>query len=515
MDKSTGFCRLEVRIEDRPTFDAAGNISTEMAPHVGDVLYQWASPVRAYAWWKHARDLLNDSTLIDQLNSPVNTSDRNANRTQYIAQFHYIIEIIRSIADGYNCMNLVWHTDPVARALYRKWVSGPPLMSNDVSAPPVFEESADYNPRWYTSGYIYPTLSKDSALIQQNAFSSQGVGGAPGDSFAIGATLTLAAASTRGAGVPVEYAPAVYNVPMVRTAFMQTCTANVSGPWTRQCHPEYQATGLNRAPNTSDYTVFGASYLPGAQLPPGFDDWRAVYKGAAYGYDHVVAAPLVSYLPYLQEWVKTLLQRTAAQTIQDSRQYAIYCNTQLARLNGGPAAALQLVTRSSADILAQRVKTDAGWQLAATSVAAVGAALGPATGGIAAVVGGAVSAIISITDALRPHEVAGHGRDDLGRFKLLLERGWLSGDPASLDLDTGAPYFPPADAQAILTPPGTWVDTACPVPGSSSAGPGVVSALSGTSAWLPSWIAPAASWAAAGVVAGAVIAAVTNSRSTT
>jgi hypothetical protein len=51
------------------------------------------------------------------------------------------------------------------------------------------------------------------------------------------------------------------------------------------------------------------------------------------------------------------------------------------------------------------------------------------TGGVGAVLGAAVAAGLLIADALDIEAIRGIGRDDLGRYKPVLDNGWLDGNP--------------------------------------------------------------------------------------
>lgn len=483
LQRREAFCRWEIQLEDRPVFDVFGRQSLDIRPQVGATIVHWAAPARAKAWWEHANALLSDTNRVNDLNGGgwalIEKTDKVKNRNQWIQQFQYVAEIVRAIANGYNCLNLVWHNDPVARSLYRKWISGPPQQNVGVTSRSVFGEAENYNDAWYSKNATLPKIASGSGLLQQKAMPAHGKAGRVGDAFDISAMLVLARQSPLVPNVPVEYAPAVYNAPMVRSSMIQTCPAEVGFPWTQQCEARKQQTGLNDPslehsllPGNFDFQT----YLPdGTQLSGGFDDWRASYLITGWGRANPVAtAPLFDYLEYLREWAQLLLTRSPWQTIQDTRQFVIYENLQTLGVNGGDAA-LAKIAGSAADILRQEKAPDTGRQAVAAAVAVAGAAVGTVTSGVGALIGGAISAVILLADAASTHTVEGHGRDDLGRYKLLLERGWLSGTPESIDRDSGQPVLP-ADLDggkrsSILEPPGSWLDDDCPAPGEIRGGP--------------------------------------------
>lgn len=522
---SLQFCKLIFPVEARSLQDAYGNHLPVYPLQYGSLLEQWADPTRSVGWIREANRLLRDNARIASLDAPVNRQDRTANANQANAQYQYVREIVTAIAHVYNLLNLVWWNDPDARRLYRQYIAGPPAIENigSTNTPnrSVFEQIPDYNPNWYTKDYSFPTanyLSNGWGQLQSNALRQADHAGAkPGTRFAISALILMAPTTALNPGQAVEMASAVYNTPMVRMKYAQSCSfplsaadssvgsgGNFSGfggrlgsvaqqaatqpatlvsfPWDLQC----QETSTSYTAYSSDgYGNSPHAIMPdGTELPKGFDDWRAAYYGPMYNgwTGTVVTAPLRDYLVWLQAWAASLAARTLPQIIQDTRAFTVYQNSMTIKYNGTTVQqAIASIVNTNADIEAQKHARSAeatvtsGFLLGAAGVASSV----PGAGTVAAVILGAAAAVVSVVDMLITKGTKGHGRDDLGRYKLQLERAWLSGDPTALDAQTGAPILPSSEA---VDPPGkgtAWFELAtingnlsCPtyprVPGGSA-----------------------------------------------
>jgi len=147
--------------------DAAGNNHSEHYLNPGAVIRHWADPDLAKAWFQRAYDLAHDQRAIDALSALGDQSiaaaaavtDRGSAATgalvqtmtdRYNAQIRYIADIVQAMAYGYNANNVLWFEDPVARWLYRYWISGPPADPNAV-----FVKARSYGGTegWYTGSF--------------------------------------------------------------------------------------------------------------------------------------------------------------------------------------------------------------------------------------------------------------------------------------------------------------------------------------------------------------------------
>lgn len=501
---SAKFCRLDVILENRPVYDALGRVVPEMTPRVGAHLFHWADPVRARGWFQVARKLLADKSRLALLDAPINKTDQKANRAQAASQTLYVAEILTAIARGYNLLNVVWWNDPEARRLYRTYIAGSPQTYSGNSGRSIFEETTDYNEGWYTKDNAFPLSSMNGGSLQAVALNTLGSRVIPGKPFAISAQLLLSPIEPLRSGQLISSASALYNVPMVRSKFAGVCSpvlvneASIAGSgYTRLSFPVGRPIGAAGAPDgfggafgqAADLAISGAHFsdlgfpwadqckhdagyglayspeipvviLPGGEeLPAGFDDWRGAYLVRVGGF---ITAPLRAYLAYFAAWTQSLIDRMPGQIIQDSRAFVAYQNKGTIDNNGGVSVAIDKLLNTDSQIYDQQHQPSPTAAYAAASIAALGAALGTVTSGISAVVGGAIAAIISVADMLILKGTSGHGRDDLGRYKLQFERSWLSGNPAQLAADQGAPSLPPSE---ISDPPGAgvlWTDAPCP-----------------------------------------------------
>jgi hypothetical protein len=510
------FCRLPIVVQPRRLFaDPTGETipDSEYPLQYGSVLVHWADAPRAAGWFKEAWRLLNDAERIEKLNAPVNTTDKNANNRQATEQFGYVIEVLRALSHGYNLLNIAWHNDPLARELYRRFVSGGPKVSGS-SAAAVFDKGLDYNPDWYTKDEFLPRAQNlvNTTLLQAVALDQTGA--KSGDRFAPSAMLVLASMDPLPSNGPVALSKRVFNAPYLANMRLQSCpvgpiykglmvdfTGAIDFPWSKRC--ESGSNGFGTWPK--------AIMPDGTALPDEFDDWRAAYKGSLYKSDPVfnqgddgIVAPLIEYLPWLRVWAKKLIDRSPVQIIQDARAYTAWQNLRTIQANGD---ALQQIAGLGDTISQQQHAPDAGWEAAAGGLAIAGT-VASAAGGVGAIIGlvaGATAAVIKVTDAVVVKGTKGIGRDDLGRYKPQIERAWLSGDPSTGLASAGAPALPDSELQ---DPPGLgtdWSPQDCPAApiksgsGSESDEDSVTQSLSNWWRGLPT----PAKWAFGGVAAAA------------
>lgn len=443
------FCRLDILIENRPLYDAAGRMVTDRLPlQVGGHLLHWAAPGPAWVWFKEAKRLLEDREAIARLDAPVNTQDARANASQALAQFNYVLQIVSAISRGYNLLNIVAWNDPIARQLYRYWIAGPPEMFGQNSSEAVFDQASDYNPNWYTGTQHLPMASMSGGKLQQTALRQTST--QPGGFFFPSALVVMTSVQPVGNGLTVENSAAVRNSPFVQNEYSTYCQGQVDFPISYACGMQGARVVFGGPASVDPAWAFRAVMPDGSVLPYMLDDWRAAYAGSFYGgREGGVAAPLRSYLQYFSTWVNGILSRTPYQVIQDSRAFVVYQNSRTITLNGGTDVAIGQILRTDQDVYAQMHTPNSSLDAAAAAAPLLGTAIGAAAGGIGAplgaVIGGAVGAVIKIVNLSIPGDVRGHGRDDLGRYKLRFERGWLSGNPAAASPDEGAPALPADD----------------------------------------------------------------------
>jgi len=486
------FCRMDFPATNRPVLNVMGAVVPDFNPFpAGSHLIQWMDPVRAVGWFRQAQKIIQDFSRLQALWAPVNLKDQRANRAQATMQFQYFVEVLSALAHGYNMLNIVWWNDPIARALYRKYISGPPTLHGANFSSALYEMAQDYNEGWYSGTALLPKATRfsENANVQNSAITY--TRSVPGNvRFAISAMLMVAPYGNLGPMQTAETASAVYNVPMVRMKSMQTCYPKPGFPWTDQC-----GSWTSLSQGNSTLAPLQAILPDGTKLPYGFDDWRAAYTGSLYNgfMGPGITAPLQVYWNYLREWVIAVNSRTPYNIIQDARSFVLYTNNMTVQNNGSTVQeAIGKIAGSATDVFQQQSQPNSELLYASGIAASVGVATGP----IGSIIGGAVAAVTAAAAYLVPHGVTGHGRDDLGRWKLQFERAWLSGNPISLDPGQGTPSLPDYEYQ---DPPGigqTWSPMNCPAAASSgssdaSGGSSGTSLDGSRKTSFPGWVIPA------------------------
>ncbi len=183
-----------------------------------------------------------------------------------------------------------------------------------------------------------------------------------------------------------------------------------------------------------------ATLLPGTEV-----DGRIPLKAAA---------PLRDYLPWLLAWTEMMADADMFDAVFNARRFVLEENDRQMRFagGGGAEAFIQNVQSLAERIEAQQHQRSVAAGITAAAIAALGAGLSGVTAGISAVAAGAVSAIILLADTMIEKPTTGFGRDDLGRYKPVLERGWLSGDPSSDEAPP--PMFIPEPPRMPVQPRG-------------------------------------------------------------
>jgi hypothetical protein len=446
---------VEIPIRGRTINDADG-VPTDFSLGDGKI-YHFADPALADAWKFEARRLVNDTARLAQLNAPL---DRN-NKTLKYAQLAYVFEITRALAEYYNACGIVWWNDPVARRLYRKWISGPPDKSNGADA--MREQFGQRTPyakwthgnrvlEWWESNEEYPYAGPSRGAIVRGARDKflrhyPRPTDAPKHPLKFAQSCGLWVSST---SVNESYIVArdVINRPFALMGFGATCgmaPREVDG-YKREVLVKCQGLAFDKAFDgvgkefDKPYTGAGIGPLEIVGQNDAFvwDDWRSTYFDVEPDIlsneinttsPLKIAAPLRDYLPWLKEWVDALGGRPPQATILDSRTFVAWQNIKSADLVGGVEAYIRQLGAKEPEIQAMRNATDPGLQTAAVSVAALGAASASLTAGWGALIGGAAAATITLVDMVTPGTVRDFKKDDLGRFKPIIERAQTSGDP--------------------------------------------------------------------------------------
>lgn len=429
------FRLLNIQVVPRP-FVVLPEPPTAYPLELGAVIKHTAAPEDAVGWFANARALLNDNAMIATISAHAPGPG--------VDGLEYMAKIMGAIQNGFNCLNIVWWNDPVSRAVYRKWISGPPAGTSNLWFNEMFDartnyggdvrnrQAGSYQEGWYVPNERDPVIVDGTGGIIARATRDRWkqIMNLPNpNSFVQTVGLGVSTAdggrpfSTEGDLVnqlSVELQPSVMNRMWVMAGRRQTeCVPGFAFP--RTCE---------RSP--SAYSLVGVWSPDGqrAAYPEKWDSFfgQAPVLGNRTNIAMAASGPVV-YLPYLRELVDGLVSRTPAQIIQDARAFVIFQNAESAAAAGGGQSFLRAALGANEDVLGQITRSDPTAQIAGQTIMAVGAAFSTLTYGISAVVGAVVGGAIILGDKISEHAVEGHGKDDLGRYKPLLERAWLSGNP--------------------------------------------------------------------------------------
>lgn len=459
------FINLAITVRDRPLYDAVGGPVRPYPLEVGQVIRHWCDPDLTAAWFAYANTLLNDPSGLGANNGQVSAG--------------LLSMALDAICNGFNAANIVWWNQPTARAIYRKWLSGPPMSINGrwqafVFGPDVnyggsfadggtsgwFEEREDM-PVTHSSpvpGGILPRLAR----LIFNRYYWPGVpdaGARHPTQFipAIGFTLKPAS-GTSGNLAPafgdfsvdarplmVELMNEVQNTYWMMSAG-NACDPEVAFPRLCDLKDSRGNYWVDTAGITHGPAVFSADWV-------GYDDMTDFRFAKAAGElvrdMELPAAPApMEFIPYLRELAAAMAAMSPVDLIQDSRAFVVYQNYSYVReSHTGLSGYLNAVFGTAPDQFARWTTPNPLMETAATTAYSIGGALAVQTYGISAIVGGAVGAGLQIANRVIRHPGTAH-KDDLGRLKPCYERAWLSGDQDPNDAAAGAPYV------VLREPPG-------------------------------------------------------------
>lgn len=356
-------------------------------------------------------------------------------------------DVLAALMAGYNALNIPWIVDPEARRLWRAHVAGRPAAYGGTTGIAEFGAAFDYNPAWFVPTSVTPGFSEggdasvrtgDLAAATPELVGRDPIGNVP-TAFP---WLRVPPALKAGSRNETERDPAY-------AAVIENYYAGGGFPDARQGDPE---THFVPAPEEHARDI---DHPAGPDLPRGTRGDR-VYTFTTGYFNFVegavgkrVAPAPAFYAPWLAAWVAAVARRTPEDVVLAARAYTTYLNNTAASLNGGAPAYLAAVANVPAEVLRDETTgpQQAGLRVAAAGAAAVGGAFAGVTFGISALIGGAAALVLTSASALvrgNPDQIH---RDEFGRFKPVLERGWLAGNPGD-PTDLGRP---PLDVPA---PPG-------------------------------------------------------------
>lgn len=369
----------------------------------------------------------------------------------------------RAVCRVYDCYNIPWSNDPGGRSLYRERIAGAPGPGNET--PREFGATApydNYNPsvssretsvRDFAGGPMWteypmarvmdaiPTWGGKLPEAALRAFARQFQNRDPG------APAPRFFESLRFYLEPVPLPPPPEFVGgFVDLSFPAFTDADLmAAPGLRNAVQVNLGSDVShgnlfcRRAGGTDCTASGSVYDRDAYW---FDD--GAHLSAAFG----------DWTTYVADWIVMLRGRSPEQVILDSRAYCVYLNESTVKLIGRAGAwpAMQAKIRELETGVA-----DPSVQIVGAAAVALGSALAGETFGISALIGGAIAGVTSILGATAPPDVARLAVNDLRICKPIFERGWLAGDPSTINVQTGSVSDsgnPERNGLVIPDPPG-------------------------------------------------------------
>lgn len=440
--------------------------------NVGGVFPHWYAREAAIGWIAEAR------RRIDAV---------SANRNAGADTFQGMTDALKALMNAYNALNIPWVVDPAARALYRRYIAGNPAGPNAVSS--------EFGPRNYNSSFSIQNYYRVQTEVSFE-------GSIPRAGRAVfNQCMTDPANAGRHPGQFLQtFEPRVD----VAQAYAGSNRENFLGlsldpraDFTVESAPAVQNYAAANAPLGLGFCRIpgqGGGGCPSCDPGTGWAGWNT------YNFDSSwvglfgdtaplkFASALQDYWWWFDAWQRALAARTPEQIIQDSRAYAIYLNSWSVQQNGGSIAQLlNGIGLTQQKLNSPDPQLQAAVRSVGSAIASLGALTAAGTGGMSALIGGAVAGVLSVASNYVPPDTSSIFLDDLKRAKPVFERGWLAGSPAS-DAPGNAPELsvpdPPAAANAwppiaVIDPSALLSPTASTLPrsGADSANALVVGGL--------------------------------------
>lgn len=423
----------------------------------GAFLYQWCDLQLAAAWFRFGRALLNEATLW-----------RNALTFDPIADAGHVARLLnlamQSLTTACNALNIQWHTLPNLRAVYREYFAGRPdgYPNEAAMRGPLFGKVLNYANDWWkgasNDGPRCVGLSENRGILARRAVE-----------LTRRYTNNPNATTILSLDFVPRVAPYARNEQESLAGLTDITAENLVNtlPQSLRWWPMGECKMLREpARNAAGYIDAWAS-CPALVQPPGTpsdDDFsfgwsrdrngRVRWTGDLLEPTRVCYLPPDEFLPFCRAMFSAMDRETVSgtrmeQAVLNARTFVTQYNLDAMIANGGLDAWLNEVGNRDPDI--RRAMTAPTPAVTASLLAldavkpaitlAVSAAATPLGGAIAGLAIGAISTIVRFGDLLSIKAPTGVGRDDLGRYKPIFERGWLGGDPGQTESRSGAPAF--------------------------------------------------------------------------
>lgn len=427
-----------------PMVDSLGNPIQLDAPPAGAAFYHWADLPKATGWFRQA------SLMLTQLN--------DVNGRSFQEQKQWMMGLLTSLMNGYNALNIPWATDPEARRLYRQYLAGRPDTDTVSARESDFGDAQPYGGTGWYQGLIRDPRESSGSIIQATKqlfhqyYPGHDVQGHHPLEYNLYLTPTIVAIQPRGQRVP---GPTFGENEDVYAQNLLVTTRDWANAAVWSGVPLGGATcvdirdGLNHCgPYSSQRSWFDFKFDTAIDL---FND----------GTPLIIQPPLVYFYPWLSEWIRSVNDRGTREIVSCARAYAIWRNREEVHSLGDPSGPFfaQTVAGTQSNVTAQLGQQSPAASIAAATVAAVGAAFTGVTFGISALIGGVAAATITVANSLGAFhgDIVGHGRNDLGWYKPVFERAWLSGDPSARKPDGTPDPASGIPQQVVPDPPAAFV----------------------------------------------------------
>ena len=425
-------------------------------------LWAWYDGALARAWFRRANTLARDRDAIAKLSTgpwnPALVPDGYKMLARQYLQNKYVFDIVEAVSNGYDALNVPQYMHQRSREMYWTYMSGPPGGTGGAAMfnPVQNWTGEEFGWGWYMAHRTLPIITDRSRGIiprMSRSLFLQRMSGAYAGVF--GVTRRNEFMQTVGIGISI---PGYNRLPQHKIDELQTAketdfwyynrsirnkpfvlAQNMSDAFCSQPGRDPLAYPFNCSwtPATEGWIVANeASHLGAPEspigAPPMADDWR-MFRGdfgptAVPDPEMRVSMGSYHYLTWLAEWSGMLVQLTPEEIILSVREFATYMNFKT--LNADSSANTSVISEWQ-----QMQRGDPTLQAIGSTAAALGAALSGVTYGISAVVGAAIAATISIYDSLPNANKITAARDDLGRYKSVIDRAWLAGNPGYDTLD--------------------------------------------------------------------------------
>lgn len=428
-----------------------------------DAFYHWCDMPNASGWFAEARRLFNRSR--DEL-MRTSATDFSQRKLFNARQNEYVFKIFEAVANAYNCLNVPWYLHQQARMLYNVYLSGP-LDRSDTFAP-----NASSCKDWYLAPGepFYAVISDQSRGIlprmARALYKTRVPSGVAHNLFVqsvgIGTAIVgLDDRSDLSTLLAGEYTSSswYYERDVMNAAFL------TAGPGPRLPMPRLAIPYLTYPDLPGDGWVVDNDHTALSDsnrletvplsVPTDFvDDWRSFRGdfGATVGGDPRMKISLgpYHYLQWLGDWLDLIESQQLDDVIISVREMALYWNQRMIRQSNSA----QQIMSAIGDQYGEAARPDQGLLVAGQAAAAIGAALASVTYGISALIGAGVSLGLNVAATVADPARVTAGRDDLGRWKPMLERPWCGGDPSGSAAEYQPKLQPPPSPIAGTLPTG-------------------------------------------------------------